>query len=149
MDTLSKNARIKGGLIGLIIGDALGVPVEFKSRLFFEKNPLMSMRGYGTHNQPPGTWSDDSSLMLCTMEALINDDALSTIANKFMMWYYNKLWTPYGEVFDIGRSTARAIRRLWSGVDPENSGCISEGSQGNGSLMRILPASLFFLPLVA
>jgi len=62
--------RVLGGLWGAIIGDALGVPVEFTSRESCRRNPGTGMRGYGTHHQPLGTWSDDSSLLLCTVEAL-------------------------------------------------------------------------------
>ncbi|RZK86886.1 MAG: ADP-ribosylglycohydrolase family protein, partial [Pedobacter sp.] len=53
--------KIKGALFGLSVGDALGVPVEFRSRDELANFPLTDMRGYGTWNQAPGTWSDDSS----------------------------------------------------------------------------------------
>ena len=55
----------KDGIIGLMVGDALGVPVEFSSREDREHDPVIGMRAYGTHNQPAGTWSDDSSMTLC------------------------------------------------------------------------------------
>ena len=58
------------GLIGLCVGDALGVPVEFQSRAQLKRSPVTGMLGYGTHNQPPGTWSDDSSLTFCLAESL-------------------------------------------------------------------------------
>lgn len=64
--------QILGGLWGAIVGDALGVPVEFKSREERKKDPVTDMRGYGTFNQPPDIWSDDSSLMLCTAESLLD-----------------------------------------------------------------------------
>ena len=53
--------------MGLVIGDALGVPVEFVSRDELKDNPITDMIGYGTHNQPAGTWSDDSSMAVATM----------------------------------------------------------------------------------
>lgn len=56
--------KIYDGIIGLAIGDAMGVPVEFISRQEIAKNPVITMREYGTHNQPVGTWSDDTSLTL-------------------------------------------------------------------------------------
>src|SRR5262245_32734139 len=49
------------GILGLAIGDALGVPVEFWSRQSLEDKPVNGMHGHGTHNQPAGTWSDDTS----------------------------------------------------------------------------------------
>ena len=99
-------------LLGTAIGDALGVPVEFEYRQELEKNPVIGMREYGTHNQPKGTWSDDSSLALCLAESLCNGYNLNDIADKFIRWYYDGYCTPYGRVFDIGITTARAISNL-------------------------------------
>ena len=67
-DTL--RSRMLGGLWGSVVGDALGVPVEFSTREQRDLDPVREVRGYGTYNQPPGTWSDDSSLMLCTLLSL-------------------------------------------------------------------------------
>ena len=65
---------IKSALFGVAVGDALGVPVEFKKREEIKHNPVTDMVGYcGVHNQPPGTWSDDSSLTFCLAEALTKD----------------------------------------------------------------------------
>ena len=75
---------IKGGIWGLIVGDALGVPVEFQDREELEKNPVIDMRAYGTHNQPKGTWSDDTSMTLCLVDNLINGYDLNEIANNFV-----------------------------------------------------------------
>lgn len=35
------------GMMGLVVGDALGVPVEFSSREEREQDPVKEMRGYG------------------------------------------------------------------------------------------------------
>ena len=126
-------------LLGTAIGDALGVPVEFEYRQVLEKNPVVGMREYGTHNQPKGTWSDDSSLALCLAESLCNGYNLNDIADKFIRWYYDGYCTPYGRVFDVGVTTARAISYLQSGCKPELAGMDRERDNGNGSLMRILP----------
>jgi len=64
---------IKGGLFGQGIGDALGVPVEFKSREYLRANPIVDYVGYLCWNQPSGTFSDDSSMMYCTAESLCQD----------------------------------------------------------------------------
>ena len=58
------------GVMGAVVGDALGVPVEFKSREALRKSPVVDMMGYGTYDQPPGTWSDDSSMILATLARL-------------------------------------------------------------------------------
>ena len=60
----------KSGIYGLIIGDAMGVPVEFTSREDRKKTPITDMTGYGTYNQPEGTWSDDSSMVLATLASI-------------------------------------------------------------------------------
>lgn len=127
------------GLMGLCVGDALGVPVEFTSRTELAKSPVTKMLGYGTWNQPPGTWSDDSSLTFCLAESLCRGYSISAIANSFWRWYKAAYWTPRGEIFGIGESTHAVIMRLKQGIPPLEAGGISEMSNGNGSLMRILP----------
>ncbi|MCX8019230.1 MAG: ADP-ribosylglycohydrolase family protein [Chitinophagaceae bacterium] len=131
--------QIRSVLFGVAVGDALGVPVEFVSRYALRRNPVTDMRGYGTHFLPAGTWSDDSSLTFCLAEALSRDFSLKTLADNFVRWARQNYWTPYGEVFDIGITTAEAIRELEKGTDPEQAGCAEESCNGNGSLMRILP----------
>ena len=131
--------QILGGLWGLIVGDALGVPVEFTDREILKKTPVETMIGYGTYNQPPGTWSDDSSLMLCTVEGLLEGYNLTKIADLFVKWYSQAYWTPYGEVFDVGNTTRRAIRNLINGLPYNTAGLTDYNTAGNGSIMRILP----------
>ncbi|WP_317190903.1 O-acetyl-ADP-ribose deacetylase [Flavobacterium sp. ALJ2] len=136
--------KVKSGLFGLAVGDALGVPVEFYSRSSLKENPVSEMIGYGTHYQPLGTWSDDSSLVFCLAESLCNDFDLSDIARNFVKWYNAELWTPHGKVFDIGIATRNAIHNIAKGHQPELCGGFEEKDNGNGSLMRILPL-VFYL----
>lgn len=136
--------KIKSVLFGVAIGDALGVPFEFKSRQSVKQNPAKDMIGYGTHNQPTGTFSDDTSLTLCVAEALTEEFDLSTIGQNFVKWCYDGYWTARGDVFDIGIATRNAIDRLARGVKPELAGGYEGKDNGNGSLMRILPL-LFYL----
>ena len=126
-------------LLGVAVGDALGVPVEFESRGEIARNPVTDMRGYGTYHLPPGTFSDDSSLTFCLAEALTQEFDLSTVAQNFIAWRDENYWTPRGEVFDIGIATSAAIDRLIKGALPDRAGGTDEKSNGNGSLMRILP----------
>lgn len=134
----------KSLLLGLAIGDALGVPAEFVSRAELRDLPVFDMDGWGTHNQEPGTWSDDSSLAFCLAEALTEGYNLHTIAQKFVRWKYEAYWTAHNNVFDIGITTSNAIEQLARGVNPEDAGGKSEASNGNGSLMRIAPL-VFYL----
>jgi len=134
-----KNKSLAAGILGHAIGDALGVPHEFKDRSWFKENPVTGMDGYGTHNQPPGTWSDDTSLSLCLAESLLKGFDLKDIANNFVKWYDEAHLTAHGAVFDIGNATHAAISRIKQGVEPAQAGGKSEYDNGNGSLMRILP----------
>lgn len=139
--------RCFAGIIGAVIGDAVGVPYEFKSKESFH---CVSMRGHGTYNQPAGTWSDDSSMMLATIRSLVDNGgkiSLSNIMDNFAKWYYHGEFTPYGKTFDCGRTTSAAIekytRLISNGVAPETAVFCCGGDEfedcGNGSLMRILP----------
>jgi len=132
----------KAALLGFIVGDALGVPVEFCPRASLENTPVTAMLGYGTYNLPPGTWSDDSSLMLCTLESLTEGFDLEDIGRQLVRWLYLGHWTPAGKVFGAGLCTQRAISRIRRGVPASKSGGESEFENGNGSLMRILPLAI-------
>ena len=142
---LSRRERILGGLWGSLIGDALGVPVEFKDRAVVQADPVRDMRGHGTHHQPPGTWSDDGALTLCTVESLLElEFDPQDIGRRFVQWMNDGLWTATGEVFDIGLATTDALMRIANGTPAEQAGRRDEYSNGNGSLMRILPVALRF-----
>lgn len=136
------NKPIQSILFGVAIGDALGVPVEFKSREYLKKYPVFDMQEYGTHHQPKGTWSDDTSLTLCLAESIAEGFDLNKLANKFIAWKNDNYWTAHNWVFDIGAGTRVAIERLEEGVLPESAGPSREQDNGNGSLMRILPLIL-------
>lgn len=135
--------KIYDGIMGLVVGDALGVPVEFKKRDTFH---VTDMIGYGTYNQPPGTWSDDSSMTLATLESIGQFKRIDPlgIMNNFYAWLYYAEFTPYGKVFDVGGGTRRAIARYASGKPLNDCGGRTRMDNGNGSLMRILP--LAFIP---
>lgn len=144
-NTVSLLDRFSGGLWGSLAGDALGVPVEFQNRAARLADPVTGMRGYGTHQQPPGTWSDDSSLLLCSAESLLEARFDTTdMARRFVRWERDGLWTANGDVFDIGIATSQALRAVRRGVAPEEAGGKDLYSNGNGSLMRILPVVLAF-----
>ena len=61
------SSKLKAAIYGLAIGDALGVPVEFMKRGTFE---VKEMTGYGTHDRPAGTWSDDTSMTIATCDSI-------------------------------------------------------------------------------
>lgn len=135
-------SQINGAIFGLAVGDALGVPVEFRSRTSLDENPVTDMRSGGTHNQLAGTWSDDSSLTFCLMASLKSGELdMHDIATKFLAWLRDAYWTPHGSVFDRGIATTNAILRFDKGMSPALCGGVDEHDNGNGALMRILPVA--------
>ena len=134
----------RSAILGLVVGDALGVPVEFKSREDIAKRPVVDMIGFGTYNLPEGTWSDDSSLALCLADVLGDDYDLEKIGESFVDWLFHNRWTPRGRVFDVGNATREAIYSIKRGMRAEVAGGLDDYSNGNGSLMRIMPL-LFFI----
>lgn len=135
----------KDGMLGLIVGDALGVPVEFMSRTELMKNPVTGMREYGTHHQPRGTWSDDSSMALAELDSIrtVGTIDYTDMMERFSRWCMHGEYTPFGEVFDIGIATSRALMNYAKGMAPLEAGGKTERDNGNGSLMRILPVCLY------
>ena len=140
------NTVIHDSLLGLAVADALGVPVEFKYRSELAEDPVTGVRAFGTYNQPAGTWSDDSSLTFCLADSLCSGYDLVDIARKFVAWRNAEIWTPHGSVFDIGMTTHRSIGVLDEILKSDDHDSLrllhyeaDEYTNGNGSLMRILP----------
>jgi len=136
---------IFGGIIGLSVADALGVPVEHKNREELRIEPITDMIGYGTHKQPPGTWSDDTSLTLCLLDSLAKGLNYYDVMRKFLAWRRRGEYTAHGKVFDMGITTRKALNFFIEyDEEPTMCGGIDENDNGNGSLMRILPL-VFYL----
>ena len=136
---------VKGAIFGLAVADALGVPVEFESREKLNKNPVNEMLGFGSNDVPKGTWSDDTSMTLCTLNSITQKGKIDLEDNilEFSKWAEDGYMTPHGEMFDIGRTTLTSLRNYWNCKNVYNCGGKSEYDNGNGSLMRIIPVSLF------
>jgi ADP-ribosyl-[dinitrogen reductase] hydrolase len=147
---ISFQDRILGGLTGLLIGDALGVPYEFhdpkdlpaKNLLEFDPPKDFARAHNGT---PPGTWSDDGAQALCLLASLLHCGKLEPqdLGNRFVNWYEHGYLAVDARVFDVGIQTANAIQKLIRGVPALEAGGTGEYSQGNGSLMRVLPLALW------
>ena len=133
------------GIMGVVIGDALGCPVQFESRKEVAKHPVTGMRGYGTFNLPEGSWTDDSSLTLALLESIrrLGRIDLDDIMENFMKWLYDGEFTPYGYSYDVGRGTMLAIGRYKKNRKAKKCGGDEEWNNGNGSLMRILPVCIY------
>lgn len=118
---------------GSAVGDALGVPFEFMPRGYFT---CEGMEGHGTHDQPAGTWSDDTALLLATLDSLATRGFVDVedMRRRFEDWLCDGDYAIDNVVFDVGGATMRALE---SGV-----GQSGDWDNGNGSLMRILPMVL-------
>jgi ADP-ribosyl-[dinitrogen reductase] hydrolase len=139
-----KQNIVHAALYGVAIGDALGVPAEFNTRDYLEHMPVQDFEGFKAHNQPPGTFSDDSSCTFCIAESLCNGYDLNDIGARFVKWFYEGYWTAGGDVFGVGKTTQNSIERLKNGIPPTESGNFDESCNGNGSLMRTIPL-LFYI----
>ena len=132
------------GMMGLVVGDALGVPVQFLSRDEIKNRPeglVTGMEAGGVYNMPEGTWSDDSSMALATLASIIDKKCAdpADIMMRFVKWEMNGEYTPFGEAFDQGNTCSSAIYRFAKLPDIKTCGSTGEYANGNGALMRILP----------
>jgi ADP-ribosylglycohydrolase len=142
--------RLAGGLIGLLVGDALGVPYEFHPRRDIpppEDIEFQPPAGFRRAHEgvPVGTWSDDGAQALLLLNSLLERDRFDPahFAAGLIDWYDNGYMAVGGHVFDIGVQTAKAIGALKRGMPPLEAGGADEQSNGNGSLMRVLPLALW------
>ena len=133
---------IKDGIIGHAIGDAMGVPIEFVSRDKLLENPVTEMTSGGTHGQPKGYFSDDTSMEIATIDSYVKKEKFDydDIMNNFSLWIAEGKFTPGGKAFDAGITCSNAINNYLKGTPPLEAGLNTIDSNGNGSLMRMLPA---------
>ena len=137
--------NIKAVILGHAVADALGVPAEFRDREVLMQNPITDMIGYGTYNVPRGTWSDDTSMSIATLDSLVSNEIdYVEIMDNFVRWCFEDKYTANNETFDIGRTCFNAISRYRDlKCAPFDCGEREEYSNGNGSLMRINPFALY------
>lgn len=135
----------RNAILGVACADAVGVPVEFVARAELAQDPVEGMRAYGTHGQPAGTWSDDTSLNLATVDSLLQCKGVEygDMMERFSQWALYGDYSPFGECFDIGISTSHAIMDYGRGKEPILCGGEQESDNGNGSLMRIMPICVY------
>ncbi|CAI8003393.1 ADP-ribosylarginine hydrolase Tri1 [Geodia barretti] len=134
--------RYRGALLGLAVGDALGVPVEFMRPGTFD--PITEMVGGGPHGLMPGEWTDDTSMALCLAESLIERQGFDAVdqLQRYVRWWRNGHLSSTGLCFDIGITTQAALESFQSTGEP--AGLTSLDSAGNGSIMRLAPVPMFY-----
>ena len=142
--------RLSGGLVGLLVGDALGVPYEFhppEAIPTAERIEFIPPAGFRRAHPgvPPGTWSDDGAQALVLLDSLLvcGDLDLGHFATGLRRWLLEGFYAVDRAVFDVGVQTSTALNRLAMGASPESSGPADERHNGNGSLMRVLPLALW------
>lgn len=95
-------SKIIDSIIGHAIGDAIGVPIEFESRRRLFAHLVTKIIGYGSHDVPVGTWSDDTSMEIATIDLFINKGCFDCkdIMMNLYYWLKENKFTTVGEVFD-------------------------------------------------
>ena len=142
--------HITGGLFGLLVGDALGVPYEFHDPrqippyAEIEMTPPPGFRRAHA-GVPPGAWSDDGAQALALLASLLDCGRFDPddFGKRLVAWFDEGYLAVDGYVFDVGVQTHRAIRALQNGVPAQAAGSSEESANGNGSLMRVLPLALW------
>lgn len=143
---------------GVAVGDALGFPAQFEPRSERKKRPVVDMGQYRDEKGQirawreglTGLWSDDTSLTLCLAESLLGGFDLKDQAEKFVAWLDQGYLSARDRAFDVGMQTNESLAKvrtiLKSGRYDELEDLAAdadEQSNGNGSLMRILPLLMF------
>ncbi len=145
---MDRVAKIRGAIVGHLIGDALGVPYEFQGPdslpplADIEMSPPPGYRR--THQVPPGTWSDDGAQALCLLESLLECGRFNAedFACRMLRWLTEGHMAVDGKVFDVGRQTISALQSKLRDGDPLSVPPGGEHTNGNGALMRVLPLAL-------
>ncbi len=133
--------KVQAIVFGHAAGDAVGGPVQFEERAVRDRFPVTDMTAF-RKVMPKGAWSDDTSMALCAMDAMIAHGLdFEAVMENFRRWLYHDEFTPTGMAFDIGRACRTAIDRSLE-FPAEQCGCREEYENGNGSLMRIYPFAL-------
>lgn len=150
MLTPSRRDRLAGGLWGLLVGDALGVPYEFHPPAAIppiDQIELTPPQGFDRAHArvPPGTYSDDGAQALCLLDSLLHRGTLDPedLGRRIVNWYECGYLAVDGDVYDCGVQTGAAIRALRAGTPALDAGAALETANGNGSLMRVLPLALW------
>jgi len=142
--------QVLGGLYGLLVGDALGVPYEFRRpeelppAKFVEMDPPAGFER-AHPSAPRGAWSDDGAQALCLLASLLHCEGLDVedFGRRLVNWFDLGYMAVDYVVFDAGVQTSAALSRLRAGTSAEMAGPRGERDNGNGSLMRVLPLALW------
>ena len=129
--------RYRGSLLGLAVGDALGVPLEFRVPGSF--TPIDDMVAGGTFEVMVGQWTDDTSMALCLAQSLI-EQGFNPVdqLQKYVRWWREGYLSSIDRCFDIGNATVEALMSFEK-TKSAYCGSTDPSSAGNGSIMRLAP----------
>lgn len=134
--------RFKGCLVGLAIGDALGMP--FEGLPSWVVGPVLDqVRGFhesARRGLAAGQWTDDTQMSLCLARSLVRRGLADPedIAREYLGWFQSD------DVRGIGNTTFHALSRLEAGTNWRESGIEGEQAAGNGTAMRAAPLGLLY-----
>ena len=133
--------RAVGAMLGLAVGDAVGTTIEFSAKP--RRAVLSDVVGGGPFRLKPGQWTDDTAMAVALADSLLAHPDLNCddLARRFVSWYREGLYSCTGACFDIGMTTAAALRRYERTGDPM-AGSADPGTAGNGSIMRLAPVAV-------
>lgn len=142
---MDEEDRFRGCLLGLAVGDAVGTTVEFCPRGSF--TPLGDMIGGGPFHLDAGQWTDDTSMALCLAVSLVECNGFDALdqMKRYLRWAETGYLSSTGACFDIGGTTASALRRFHQTGTPF-AGSSDSDCAGNGCIMRLAPIPMFFYP---
>ena len=138
---LDHRSRVRGALLGLACGDALGAPVEFTdaASIHGRHGTLRDMVGGGGFGWAPGEWTDDTGMALAVAEGILESpgDPVEAVGRRFLDWRRTAK--------DVGSTIAAALsayRGDWAAASSRTPQARAGKAAGNGSLMRTLPVAL-------
>jgi len=138
---ISSVSRVRGCLLGLATGDALGTTLEFRAPGTFK--PISDLVGGGPFDLKPGQWTDDTSMALCLAESLLERRGFEPVdqLERYVRWWRQGYLSSTGTCFDIGNTVRGALEQFEATGEPW-CGPTHPRSAGNGSLMRLAPVGI-------
>lgn len=139
IEPTQKLDKLRGMLVGLAVGDALGAIYEFHSADSLTKIKTLKMRGI---NGTTGIWTDDTAMALCLADSLIENNGYDSfdVMNKYLDWHLTGYRSYFSCGEGIGVQTAKSILDYKDGRTIITAKEDRTTNAGNGALMRLAPA---------
>lgn len=138
--------RVKEGIIGCAIGDALGLSAKGQKREYLLDHPVLKMLPSIRKNIQKGSWSDCTSLMIATTVAITKRDInYDYIAENCVSWFTSNKYCSVGEAFGIGSTTLNALLEFTKREKVAYECGLSDfNNNGNSALKMVIPLAYYF-----